>query len=66
MHHSYMNLAILALAAFTIAPALSVPTQYRYGNLLLKFKGRAFLISAIHTLGRDPILLIASVVRCRR
>jgi hypothetical protein len=47
---SYMNLVVLALAAFSISPVLSVPTQYRYGILLVKFKGRAFLISAIPTL----------------
>jgi hypothetical protein len=45
-----MNLVVLALTAFTISPALSAPTQYRYGNLL-GFKGWAFLISTIPTLG---------------
>jgi len=48
-----MNLAVLALAAF---PALSAPTQYRYGNQLVEFKGRAFLISRI-PLGTLGILL---------
>jgi len=49
----YMILAVLVLAACTVSPALSAPTQYRYGNLLVKlsFKGRAFLISGIPTLG---------------
>jgi hypothetical protein len=30
-----MNLAVLALAASTFSPALSAPTQYRYGNYYL-------------------------------
>jgi len=55
---SYMNLAVLALAAYTVSPALSAPTQYRYGNILVEFKGWAFLISGISlgSLGgfRDP------------
>jgi hypothetical protein len=46
---SYMNLAVLALAISSFYPALSAPTQYRYGNLLVRFKGRAFLISGIPT-----------------
>ena len=54
---SYLNLAILALAASTISPALTAPTQYRYESSLVKFKGQAFLISRIPTLGRIPILL---------
>jgi len=48
---SYMNFAVVAFAASIFSPALSAPTQYRYGNLLVKFKGRAFLISGIPTLG---------------
>jgi len=47
---SYMNLAVLALAASTASLALSAPTaptQYRYGILLVEFKGWAFLISGI-------------------
>jgi hypothetical protein len=48
---SYMNLAVLALAVSSFSPALSAPTQDRYGNLLVKFQGRAFLISGIPTLG---------------
>ena len=35
----YINLAILALAASTAPLALSAPTQSRYGNLLVEFKG---------------------------
>jgi hypothetical protein len=43
-----MNFAVVALAASIIPPALSAPTQYRYGSLLqvVEFKSRAFLISA--------------------
>jgi hypothetical protein len=46
---SYMNLAVLALAATSVCPALSAPTEslsapteyrHRYGNLLVEFKGR--------------------------
>jgi hypothetical protein len=48
---SDMNPAVLALAASIISSALSAPIQYRYGNLLVEFKGRAFLISGIP---RDP------------
>ena len=49
---SYTNLAVVALAASSLCPVLSAPTQYtgRYGNLLVElkeFKGRAFLISGI-------------------
>jgi hypothetical protein len=36
---SYMNLAVLAIAASIISPALSAPIRYRYGNLLVEFKG---------------------------
>ena len=54
---SYLNLAVLALAASTISPALTAPTRYRYESSLVKFKGQAFLISGIPTLGRIPILL---------
>jgi hypothetical protein len=37
---SYMNLAVLALAASVASPVLSAPTQYyRYGNLLVEFQG---------------------------
>ena len=35
---SYMILAVLALAASTISPALTAPTRYRYGNLLVGLK----------------------------
>ena len=35
---SYMILAVLALAASTIPPALSAQIQYRYGNLLVGLK----------------------------
>jgi hypothetical protein len=46
---SYMNLAVIALAASTasVAPALAAPIRYGYGNLLVEFTGRAFLISGI-------------------
>jgi hypothetical protein len=46
---SYINLAVLALAASTagVCPALAAPTHYRYGNLLVEFKGWAFLIRGI-------------------
>ena len=44
---SYMNLVVLALAAFNVSPALSAPIQYRYGNLLVELKDQAFLISGI-------------------
>jgi hypothetical protein len=38
---SYMNFAVLALAAAsTVSPALSAPTSYGYGNLL-EFKIQA-------------------------
>ena len=46
---SYIKLPVLALAASIFPHALSAPT--RYGNLLVEFKGRAFLISGIPTLG---------------
>jgi len=61
---SYMNLAVLALAASIVSPALSAPTQYRFGNLLVEFKGWAFLISGIllGTLGWTPVLLSMSFV----
>ena len=36
---SYMNLAVLALAASIISPARSAPIQYRHGDLLIEFKG---------------------------
>jgi hypothetical protein len=39
--HSYMNLVVLALAASIISSALSAPIQYRYGPLLVEFRGRA-------------------------
>jgi hypothetical protein len=42
---SYMSLAVIVLTASTVSPALSVTTQYRYGNPLVEFKGRSFLIS---------------------
>ena len=42
-----MILVVLALTAFTVSPVLSAPTQYRYGNLLVEFKGQAFLINRI-------------------
>lgn len=62
----YMNLAVLALVASTITPALSAPAQNRYGNLLVGFEGRAFLINGISLgtfrLGRIPILLSMSLV----
>jgi hypothetical protein len=51
-----MNLAVLVLAT---SAALSAPIQYRYGNLLLEFEGRALQLSGISlgTLGRwIPIL----------
>ena len=38
---SYVNLVVLALIV-SLAPALSAPTPYRYGNLLVEFKCRAF------------------------
>jgi hypothetical protein len=41
---SYMNLVVLALAASTVAPVLSAPIRYWYGNLLVELKGWAFLI----------------------
>ena len=58
---SYINLAILALAASTVSalPALIQYRTYGYGNLLVDLKGRAFLISGIPlgTLGWIPTLL---------
>jgi hypothetical protein len=36
-----MILAVLGLAVSTATPVLSAPTQYRYGNLLVEFKGWA-------------------------
>jgi hypothetical protein len=39
----YMNHIVLSLAAFTVGPGLSVPIQYRYGNLL-ELEDQAFLI----------------------
>ena len=64
MRAFYMNLAVLALAASTISPALSAPTQYRYGNLLVEFKGQVFLISGIPlgSLGCIPIPVLMSFV----
>ena len=32
-------------AASLVSPALAAPIQYRYGNLLVEFNGRAFLKS---------------------
>jgi hypothetical protein len=49
---SYLNLAVLALAASTISPALTAPTRYRDRyeiSLVIKFKRQAFLISGIRT-----------------
>jgi hypothetical protein len=43
----YVNLAVLAFAASAVEPALAAPTHYRYGNLLVEFKSRAFLIHGI-------------------
>jgi hypothetical protein len=59
---SYMNLAVLALAASTFSLGLSAPIQYRYRKLLVVFKVQAFLISEISlgTLGRI-ILIILSI-----
>jgi hypothetical protein len=37
-----MIIAVLALAASIISPALSASIQYRPGNQLVEFKGRAF------------------------
>jgi hypothetical protein len=60
-----MILAVLALAASIASPVLSAPTptQYRYGNLLVKLslKGRAFLISGIPTLGPGGIPMLLAV-----
>jgi hypothetical protein len=46
---SYMNLTVtvLALAATTVSPTLSAPTDYRCGNLVVELKCWAFLISEI-------------------
>jgi hypothetical protein len=44
---SYMNPAVLVLVASAVSPVLTAPTRYRYGNLLVEFKGWAFLISGI-------------------
>jgi hypothetical protein len=44
---SYMTLAVIVLAASTVSPAPSAPTQYRYANPLVDFKGWAFLICGI-------------------
>jgi hypothetical protein len=60
---SYMILAVLFLTASTVSPALSAPTQRKYGNLLVEFKVRAFLISRIPPgtlLGWIPMLLSMS------
>jgi hypothetical protein len=46
----YTNLAVFVLAALTVSPAASAPTQNRYGNLLVEFKGRACRIP-LGTLG---------------
>jgi hypothetical protein len=43
----YVNPAVLALAASAVSPVLAAPTHYRYGNLLVEFKGRAFVIHRI-------------------
>jgi hypothetical protein len=56
---SYMNLAVFALFVSIFSAALSAPTQYRYGNLLVKFKGQAFL-SGIPTLGAAFMLGLLS------
>jgi hypothetical protein len=49
-------LVVLALATSIVSPALSAPTRYWYGNLLVVFQGRAFLTSGIPlgTLGWIP------------
>jgi hypothetical protein len=44
---SYMNFAVVALAASVVSPTLSTPIQYRYGNLLVEFEGRGFLITGL-------------------
>jgi hypothetical protein len=61
---SYMNHAVLALAALTVSPALPAPIQYKYGNLPVEFNGRAVLISGIPlgTLGTILITLLTSFV----
>jgi hypothetical protein len=43
----YISLAVATLAASGLSPSLSAPTRYRYGNLRVEFKDRAFLISGI-------------------
>ena len=54
-----MSLAVVALAAFSISPALSAPARYRYRNLLLvEFKGRAFLTSGIPILDSGALDVI--------
>jgi hypothetical protein len=45
---SYINLAVVALAASSLCPVFSAPTvRSRYGNPLVEFTGGAFLISGI-------------------
>jgi hypothetical protein len=57
-----MILVVVVLAASTVC----APTQYRYGNLPVEFKGRPFLISGIQvplgTVGWIPILPSMSFV----
>jgi hypothetical protein len=52
---SFMNLAVLALAASTISPALSAPTQYRYRNLLVGFEGRSLPMNPYTASGRPQL-----------
>ena len=40
--HSYMNLAVLALALSAIFPALAAPILHGYKNLLVEFEAWAF------------------------
>ena len=40
--HSYMNLAVLALALSAIFPALAAPILHGYENLLVEFEAWAF------------------------
>jgi len=51
---SYMNLVVLALTASTVSPTLSAPIQYRYGNLHVELKDRAFLMVGIPLVYSDP------------
>ena len=59
---SYMNLAVLALAASSVRHALSAPIPSGYGNLLIVFKGQAFLMSGIPlgALRWTPVTVISS------